>query len=67
MWKYFFAAFLFLAGALEILLALNGRLREEIMKSSPIQSKRSTPVFLFLSGLSAFAMALAIIFYNRFL
>ncbi len=66
MWKYTFAAFLFIAGAIEILLALNARMREELMKNSPVQSTRMTPAVLFISGLSAFAMALVLIFYNRF-
>jgi hypothetical protein len=65
MWKYFVAGFLFLIGALEIILALSGRMREEIMKNSPVQSKRTSPVFFILAGLSAFAMAIAILFYNR--
>jgi hypothetical protein len=67
MWKYFAATFLFLIGALEIILALNGRLREELMKNSPIKSSRATPIYLFVAGLSAFAMALGILLYARFL
>ena len=66
MWRYIVAAFLFLIGALEILLALNGRLREEIMKNSPIPLTSAAPFYLFFAGLSAFVMALAILFYNRF-
>ena len=65
MWKYFLAGFLFLIGALEIMLALTGRLREEIMKNSPVPTKRTSPLFFILAGLSAFAMAFAILFYNR--
>ena len=67
MWKYIAAGFLFLIGALEIILALSERMREEIMKNSPVQSKLTSPVFLILAGLSAFVMALALIFYDRFL
>jgi len=66
MWRYIAATLLFLIGALEIILALNGRLREEIMKNSPIQSSRATPIYLFVAGLSAFVMALGILFYTRF-
>ena len=66
MWKYVGAAIFLLIGALEIILALNSRMREEIMKNSPMRSTRATPVFLFLAGLSAFAIALGILFYNRF-
>ncbi len=67
MWKYFAAAFLFLIGALEIILAFNGRLREEIMKNSPIPYSHATPIYLFVAGLSAFVMALGILLYSRFL
>ena len=67
MWKYFAAAFLCLIGALEIVLALNGRMREAIMKNSPIQSTRTSPVLFFLAGVSAFALALGILFYNHWL
>ena len=65
MWKYFVAGFLFLIGALEIILAFSGRMREEIMKNSPVQSKRTSPVFFILAGLSAFVLAFGILFYNR--
>ena len=66
MWKYIAAALLFLVGALEIVLALNGRLREEIMKSSPIPLPGAAPFYLFFAGLSAFLMALGILLYSRF-
>jgi hypothetical protein len=66
MWRYIAAALLFLVGAVEIILALNGRLREEILKNSPIQKMRAAPVYLFFAGLSAFVVALGIIFYTRF-
>jgi hypothetical protein len=66
MWKYIAAAFLFLIGAFEILLALNKSLREEVLKNSPLQLTSVTPVVLFLVGLSAFLMGLGILFYNRF-
>jgi hypothetical protein len=67
MWRYFAAGFLCLIGALEMILALNGRMREELMKNSPIRSARMSPVLLFLAGLSAFALAFGILFYDRFL
>ncbi len=67
MWKYVLAAFLLLIGVIEILLALNKPMRDEIMKNSPIQSTRLTPLFLLLAGVSAFVMALALIFYKRLL
>ncbi len=66
MWKYIAAAFLFLIGALEILLALNRGLRDEIMKNSPLPLPSATPLYLLLAGLSAFAMALGILLYSRF-
>jgi hypothetical protein len=66
MWRYIAAALLFLVGAIEIVLALNGRLREEILKNSPIPFTRATPFYLFFAGLSAFVMALGILLYTRF-
>ena len=65
MLRYILVAFLFFIGALEILLALNTRMRDEIMKNSPIQSTGPTPVFLLLAGASAFIMALGLLFYDR--
>jgi len=67
MWRYVVAAVLFVVGVIEILLALNKPMRDEIMKNSPIQSTRLTPLFLLLAGLSAFVMALALLFYKRLL
>jgi hypothetical protein len=67
MWKYIAAGCFVLIGALEILLALNGRVREELMKNSPMRSTRISPVLFLLAGLSAFAFAIAILFYNRWL
>ena len=65
MWRYIAAAFLLLMGVIEIGLALNKPMRDEIMKNSPIQSTRATPTFLLLAGASAFVMALALLFYDR--
>lgn len=67
MWRYVLAAFLVLMGAIEILLAFNKPMRDEIMKNSPIQSTRATPLFLLLAGVSAFVMALVLLFYDHFL
>jgi uncharacterized membrane protein YidH (DUF202 family) len=67
MWKYVLAAFLILIGAIEVLLALNKPMRDEIMKNSPIQSTRATPLFLLLAGVSAFVIALGLLLYDRFL
>jgi hypothetical protein len=65
MWRYVLVAFLILIGVIEIGLALNKPMRDEIMKNSPIQSTRATPTFLFLAGVSAFVMAFALLFYDR--
>jgi len=65
MWKYILVAFLILIGAIEILLALNAPLREEIMKNSPIQSSRISTSFMWLAGISAFIMAFGLLFYDR--
>ena len=65
MWRYVLVAFLILIGVIEIGLALNKPMRDEIMKNSPIQSTRATPTFLLLAGVSAFVMAFALLFYNR--
>ncbi|HEY6231148.1 MAG TPA: hypothetical protein VIW64_07785 [Pyrinomonadaceae bacterium] len=65
MWKYIAAGFFVLIGALEILLAFNGRVRDELMKNSPMRSARMSPVLFFLAGVSAFGFAVAILFYNR--
>jgi hypothetical protein len=66
MWKYVLAAFLFLMGAIEILLALNKPMRNEIMKNSPVPLSSAAPYYLFFAGLSAFVMALGLLLYNRF-
>ena len=65
MWRYILIAFLFLIGAIEILLALNKSLRDEIMKNSPVPTTGLNPVFLLLAGASAFVMALGLLFYHR--
>ena len=67
MWKYILAGFLILMGVIEILLALNKPMRDEILKNSPVPSTRVRPLFLLLAGVSAFGMALVLLFYNRFL
>ena len=66
MWRYIIAALLILIGALELLLALNRRLRDEIMKNSPIPLSSSAPYYFFFAGISAIVMALGLIFYYRF-
>ena len=67
MWRYCGATFFILIGALEIILALNKRMRDEIMKNSPVPATRVMPWTLFFAALSAFAIALGLLFYNRFI
>ena len=67
MWRYCGAAFFILIGVLEIILALNKRMRDEIMKNSPVKPPRALPLTLFFAALSAFAIALGLLFYNRFI
>jgi hypothetical protein len=52
-------------GAVEILLALNKPLRDEIMKNSPIPLTSAAPFYLFFAGISAFVMALGLLLYHR--
>ena len=66
MWRYVLAGFLLLMGAIEILLALNKPMRDEIMKNSPVPLSSAAPYYLFFAGLSAFTMALGLLLYNRF-
>ena len=67
MWRYCGATFFILIGALELILALNKRMRDEIMKNSPVPATRAMPWTLFFAALSAFAIALGLLFYNRFI
>jgi len=46
MWRYCGATFFILIGALELILALNKRMRDEIMKNAPVQPKRGLPLHL---------------------
>jgi len=66
MWRYCGAAFFIFMGALEIILALNKRVRDEILKNSPVPV-RIMPLPLVLAALSAFAIALGLLFYHRFI
>ena len=67
MWRYCGAAFFFLLGALEIILALNKRMRDEILKNSPLPGTRAMPLTLFLAAISAFVIAIGLLFFNRFI
>lgn len=66
MWRYIAAAFFFLMGAVELLLALNGRLRETVMRNSLVRAPRSERVVLLLAGLSALALGCAILLYGLY-
>jgi hypothetical protein len=66
MWKYIAAAFFFVVGSIELLLAINGNLRETLLKNSLLRSKRAQPPLLFLAGLSAIAISIGILFYHLF-
>ena len=64
MWKYIFAAILLFIGVVEIVLALHGGLREALMQSSPVRSKRAEGPALLFAGVSALMMGLGILFYG---
>lgn len=66
MWKYISAFFLCTIGVTEVVLALNGRLRDALMRSSPVRSKRAEVSTLLVAGLSALVMGLGILFYGLF-
>ncbi len=65
MWRYCGAAFFVFIGALELLLALNKRVRDELMKNSPIKLTRSMSVTFLVAALSAFGIAAAFLFFYR--
>ena len=64
MWKIIFASILFIFGIFEIVLALHGGLREVLMQSSPVRSKRAEPVVILLAGISALVMGIGILLYE---
>ena len=66
MWRYCGAAFFLFIGALEVILALNKRVRDEILKNSPVPMGIK-PLPLVLAALSAFAIALGLLFFHRFI
>ncbi|MEP6635892.1 MAG: hypothetical protein ABJB97_04140 [Acidobacteriota bacterium] len=65
MFRYIAAGLLFVIGFFEIALALNKRLREEIIKNSPLPLSPNAPWFFFLAALSAFGIGLGILFSGR--
>jgi hypothetical protein len=64
MWKYIVAALFFIIGSVEMLLAINGKLRETILKTSLVRSRRAEPLLLFLAGLSAMSIGVWILLYR---
>ena len=65
MWRYCGASVFILIGVLELVLALNRRVRDELMKNSPIQLSRGMSVTFVIAALSAFSIAAAILFFLR--
>jgi hypothetical protein len=66
MWKYICAFLLCTIGVTEVILALNGRLRDALMRGSPLRSKRAEVPTLLVAGLSALVMGLGILFYGLY-
>lgn len=66
MWKYILAATLLVIGIVEILLALNPRLREVVMQTSPVRVKQTESAMFLIAGISAVVMAVGILFYGFF-
>ena len=66
MWRYVLAGLLLLIGSIEILLALNKSLRDELVKNSPVQSALGSPRYLLLAGVSALIVAIALVSYSLF-
>jgi hypothetical protein len=64
MWKYIVAALFFIIGSVEMLLAINGKLRETLLKTSLVRSRRAEPLLLFLAGLSAISIGVWILLYR---
>ena len=67
MWKYILASTLFVIGIFEIVLALNPRLREAVMQTSPVRVKGTESTMFLLAGISALVMGIGIFFYGLFL
>jgi len=65
MWRYCGASVFILIGALEVVLAVNKRVRDELMKNSPVQLSRGVSVTFLVAALSAFSIAAAFLFFYR--
>jgi hypothetical protein len=66
LWKYILASTLLLIGIVEIILALNGNLREALMQTSPLRLKQAESSAFLLAGISALVMGIGILFYGLF-
>jgi hypothetical protein len=66
MLKYILACLLCAFGIAEVILALNGSLREAVMRNSLVRSKRAEAPVLLVAGLSALAMGLGMLCYGFF-
>ena len=64
MWKYILAFTLCVIGIVEIVLALNGGLREAVMKTSPVRFKEAESSAFLLAGISALVMGIGILCYG---
>jgi hypothetical protein len=64
MWKYILAFTLTAIGIVEIVLALNTRLREALMKTSPVRLKEAESSAFLLAGISALVMGIGILFFG---
>jgi hypothetical protein len=64
MWKYILAFTLTAIGIVEIVLALNTRLREALMKTSPVRLKEAESSAFLLAGISALVMGVGILFFG---
>ena len=64
MWKYILASGFFVIGIFEIVLALNARLREALLKTSPVRITGAESPALLFAGISALVMGIGILFYG---
>ena len=64
MWKYILASTFFAFGIVEIVLALNTRLRDALMKNSPVRFGQAESSTLLFAGVSAIVMGLGILFFG---
>jgi hypothetical protein len=64
MWKYILAITFFVIGIFEIVLALNGSVREALMKTSPVRLKGAESSAFLLAGISALVMGTGILLFG---